>query len=113
MKQEQLWPVIQNRICRKCVDGDGLGNCRLPSGVECPLKHFLPEIIQTVTAVDSPDLSAYVALLRVHVCGQCNDQSQDGLCSRRKNLECALDRYFPLVLEVFDMVKDNGRKIAI
>ncbi len=113
MKLDQLWPVIQNRICRKCVDGDGTGLCRLPAGEECPLKHFLPEIVQSVTAVDSPDIRDYVTALRKTVCANCDFQTPDLFCGKRSKLECALDRYFPLVVEIIETVKNNGKKIAV
>ncbi len=99
------WEELQQRICRKCIDGDGRGNCRLPAGEECSVKRFLPEIVATIVNVKSDSYEAYVSSLRRNVCILCDWQKPDGTCGRRINLECALNRYFPLVVEVVENLK--------
>lgn len=99
---EQYWDRIQSRICRKCIDGDGTGNCRLPQSEQCALRQFLPAIVDTVSAIDSDSYDEYVRALRSNICSQCSEQLPSGACIRRDTLECALDRYYGLVLQIID-----------
>ncbi len=105
MELEQYWQVIQAKICRRCLDGDGTGECRLPIGEECALKSFLPQIIITVANTKTNSIDAVVSALRRHVCILCDHQSADMVCRKRDDLECALDRYFPLVVEIIETVR--------
>lgn len=99
---ENSWSVIQSRICRKCIDGDGRGNCRLPRGEQCALQQFLPAIVEIVSSLDSGSYDDYLRALRSQVCEQCREQLPDGRCLKRASLECALDRYYGLVIQVID-----------
>ena len=103
------WELLQARICHRCLDGDGKGNCRLPAGEECALKVFLPEIVGTITRMKSGSYHAYVNALRNQVCAHCDGQREDGTCSKRETLECALDRYYPLVIEVIESVRADAQ----
>src|SRR5208283_2180397 len=98
MELQQCWERIQERVCHKCIDGDGCGNCRLPEGRECALHKFLPLVVNAVQRVRSEDVLDYVAELRAIVCAQCQYEQPGGHCPVRNELECALDRYFPLVI---------------
>ena len=112
MSLDEYWTRIQSRICRRCVDGDGLGNCRLPAGEECSLKHYLPEIISTVESTHADRIDEYIALLRKNICAVCDYQNADLVCLKRNRLECALDRYYPLVIDIIEMVKEDGTQIS-
>lgn len=101
---ENSWPLVQQRICRKCIDGDGRGNCRLPVGQVCALQQFLPVIIETVQSIESGPYEIYINALRKNVCANCGELNSSGDCARRDMLECALDRYFGLVIRVMDEV---------
>ena len=101
------WEEIQQRICHKCIDGDGKGNCRLPAGETCALKAFLPEIVSTVANVKTDSYDAYLGALRRHVCILCDWQTPDGVCKKRNDLECALDRYYPLVIEIIEHARER------
>jgi len=106
------WQLLQARICHRCLDGDGKGNCRLPSGGECPLKRFLPEIVATISRIRSHTYHAYVNALRNGVCSQCDSLRADGTCWKRENFECALDHYFPLIIEVIESVQFEAKHYA-
>jgi hypothetical protein len=101
------WSAIQKRVCRKCIDGDGTGNCRLPADETCPLKLHLAEIVTTVANAKANSYSAYVNSLRRNVCILCDWQSPEGTCQRRADLECALDRYHPLVVDIIEYVREQ------
>src|SRR3972149_2498706 len=103
------WELLHARICHRCIDGDGKGNCRLPATEQCALKVFLPEIITTITKMQSGSYHAYVNALRNQVCSQCDAQRADGTCSKRETLECALDRYYPLIVEVIESVRADAK----
>ena len=110
---DMYWEEIQVRICRKCIDGDGTGACRLPAGVDCPIRMFLPEIVTTVVNVKSDSYDAYIHSLRRNVCILCNSQKADGSCAQRVQLECALDRYFPLIIKIVEEIKEQARQFPV
>lgn len=101
---DAAWNLIQSKVCRKCMDGDGKGHCRLPAGETCALKESLPAILRTVESVGWAPYEEYVRALRVNVCAQCKDQDAYGVCVKRNSLECALDRYYGLVIRVIDEI---------
>jgi len=102
---EQYWKLVQARVCHKCIDGDRKGNCLLPADQSCALRDFLPTIIETVMSVNSDSYEDYVTALRGSVCAECQEQGIDGVCRRRETVECALDRYYPLVIQVIEDMK--------
>ncbi len=50
-------------------------------------------------------MEPYVEVLRTNVCSRCDFHSPDGSCEKRDKLECALDRYYPLVIEKVHSMK--------
>lgn len=93
---------ILARICPKCVDGDGAGNCRIATGNECAVKRFYPQIMDVVRSAYSTSMEPYEVALRAKVCTACIHQSTDGKCAVRDDVECSLDRYFPLIVQVIE-----------
>ncbi len=104
---EQYWSALQDKLCRKCIDGDGRGHCRLPFGQTCAVQEFLPQLVETVKSLRSDRYDDYVVALRKNVCAGCAEQSSDGVCLRRNAVECALDRYYGLVLQIIESVKSE------
>jgi hypothetical protein len=105
LSMEQYWDSIRQKVCRKCIDGDGKGGCRMPIDESCGLEEFFPEIVQTVSRVHSDSYQDYVEALRANICANCEHQFSSGICKKRDTLECALDRYLPVVIEVIESVK--------
>jgi hypothetical protein len=101
---DEYWIAVQRKVCLKCIDGDGHGDCRLGTVEECALKAYFPKIVETVLAVRSSNIEPYVQGLRHNVCGDCRHQSTDGTCMLRNQVDCALDRYFPMVAEAIEEV---------
>jgi hypothetical protein len=99
---EEYWVALQQKICAKCVDGDGSGGCRIAHGRECAMRTHFPQIIDSVNSVFSPSVEPYVDQLRKKVCAVCTGQSSEGACRTRDETECALDRYFPLIVQVIE-----------
>jgi hypothetical protein len=106
---DQFMHAVQERVCANCIDSDGYGTCRLSASQQCAVTLYLPKIVETVLSVQSERMDPYVQELRRVVCGQCTHQSADGKCSLRTELECGLDRYFPLVVEAIEEVKNERR----
>ena len=110
--EQKYLEEIQTRICHKCIDGDGNGNCLIARGSECAMKRFFPEILDAVRSVSGTSMEPYEASLRARVCGSCINQSPDGRCAIRDDVECSLDRYFPLIVQVIEEM-DLAKRIAI
>lgn len=108
MEYQSYWPSIREKVCTKCVDGDGFGNCRLDPAIECALQKYLPLIVDAVNRVRSDEMEDYVRELRAITCAQCSQQSVNGYCLLRKEVDCALDRYFTLVVEAIEEVNLNA-----
>ena len=113
MQDEQKYlEEVQTRICPKCIDGDGRGNCLIVRGSECAVKRFFPQILDAVWSVCDASIEPYEAALRTRVCGSCTNQSQDGRCAIRDDIECSLDRYFPLIVQVIEEL-DLADRVAV
>lgn len=96
----EYWQVIQERVCVKCIDSDSKGHCRIGSERECALRTHFSKIVETVLSVESDGFEPYIHALRQNVCANCRHQSKAGICNVRKQVDCALDRYFPMVVDL-------------
>jgi hypothetical protein len=99
---DRIHGAIRQNICRKCMDGDRTGYCRLSEGAQCAIDAFLPTIVETIANVQSSSYEDYVNALRHNICAQCHHQMSNGICVKRDTLECALDRYYPLLVDVIE-----------
>ncbi len=90
---------IRQNVCSKCIDRTASGLCVASTFDACAINRYLPEIIDIVLAGPADDYDDTVERLRARVCSACEQQSPDGRCDMRDDVECALDRYFPLVIE--------------
>lgn len=92
------WQAVRDRVCTVCLDSDGHGNCRIDSSHECTIQKHLPLIVGVVNSAENGDMNACLRELRGTVCSRCRFQTVNGYCTARENIDCALDRYFPLVV---------------
>lgn len=104
MELERYWQAVQEKFSTRCINSDEHGNCLVPSEDECILKFHFPKIVETVQSVKSDNMEPYIEALRRNVCAYCKHQSPDGKCALRENLECCVDRYFPLIVEAIEEV---------
>ncbi len=104
MEIERYWDEIHRSVCEKCIDSGGEGECRIDPAIGCALRTYLPLIVAAVNRVKSDMVADYVAELRGIVCAQCVHQAEGGRCSVRDGVDCALERYFPLVIEAVERV---------
>ncbi len=110
--QEEYWQALQAKICVKCLEGDGQGNCRIAHDGFCAMKMHFPQILEVVNSVYSHSILPYEEELRRKVCFHCKNQTSDGRCSLRDHVECSLDRYFPLIVEVIEETQMRARLAA-
>src|SRR3970282_1844297 len=94
---DPYWQAVHQTVCVKCIDSNGNGNCLLSHDDACGLGSHFPRIVETVLSVQSDTLEPYLEVLRNNVCAHCKHQSPDGKCMVRAQVDCGLDRYFPLV----------------
>ena len=102
MDMQDYWQVVRFKVCKRCIDGDGEGNCRLDPSHSCELKEYFPLIVNVVKSVSSDHFADYVLRLRTVVCTECSHQMADGSCRFRDKVDCALDRYYPLVVKAIE-----------
>lgn len=108
--QDEIWQALQDRVCVKCLDGNGLGDCRIAQDGFCALKAYFPSIVEVVRSVQSFSIIPYEEKLRLNVCSRCKNQSSTGECILRRYVDCVLDRYFPLIVEV---IEQTQRRMAL
>jgi hypothetical protein len=104
MELYEYWQEVKQRVCMKCIDSDGYGNCLINPSIDCALELYFPRIVEVVSSVKSDSVDVYVQALRKKVCGECRYERDDGTCPLRTEVECALDRYFPLVIQAIEEV---------
>jgi hypothetical protein len=99
---DEYWQAVSRTVCVKCIDGDSNGHCRLGNEQECGLKIHFRSIVGTILSVESDKLGPYVRALRQNVCANCRYQSADGMCTVRLQIDCALDRYFAMIVDIIE-----------
>jgi hypothetical protein len=102
MELQEYWNNIKNRVCMKCIDSDGYGNCLIDPSIDCTLALYLPTVVDVVDIVRSDCIEPYVDEIRARVCAQCKYGVATGSCVLRSTVECPLDRYLPLVIQVIE-----------
>ena len=100
--EQEYREALHAKICSRCADGDGTGACRIAPGRTCAIETHFERIIASVNSVYSPSIEPYEEQLRKRVCGVCREQAADGTCRLRDEVDCALDRYFPLIVQVIE-----------
>ncbi len=100
-----LWEAVRLQVCRKCIDGDSHGNCRLPGGEFCALQSYFPGVVEVISRTKGSSITTYEEAIRSTICAQCSHRRADNSCKEREALECALDRYLPLIVEKIDSMK--------
>ena len=133
----QYLNAIHDRICGICTERTAEGACGLPDDAVCPLETYLVKIVDTVHSVSSDKephptlhhshsvkslslasndsaqqggekMEDYVDALRNMVCAQCPNQTLEGNCPFRQNINCVLNRYFALVVDAIDEVDEQA-----
>jgi hypothetical protein len=100
--------AVENNICKMCIDSDDDGNCLLTEEENCAVQSYLPEIVNIVHEINSDNHEIIHKRLKEVVCTNCKARDEEGNCYLRENANCALDRYFDLIVETIKKV-DAGK----
>lgn len=93
---------LRERICPSCVRFTSVGTCSLPEDRPCTLFTNLPEVVSLVQGTHSGKIAPYVDELRGKVCAACHFEDEHGSCPCRADVDCALDTYYPLIVETIE-----------
>lgn len=95
--------AIRLKVCPVCIGQAGDGTCDVSFQETCAIERFLPEIVETAMTVNSEKVDDYIAALRASVCRACRPNGELE-CSARSTADCALDRYFVLIIEAIEEI---------
>lgn len=90
---------LRGTICPRCARYTSKHTCSLPPDRTCAIFRSLPEIVEIVRKTHSWRIDPYADTLRLRVCDTCPHEDDHGTCPLRENLDCALDSYFPLIVD--------------
>jgi hypothetical protein len=93
---------FRDKICAVCIDRKPDGTCDFDAQGACTLMNKIPEAVEAISRVDSPNMEPYIAALRQTVCEHCLLRGVSGECGPRDTDRCMLDSYLPLVVEVIE-----------
>ena len=99
---DELEAIVRRRICGVCTERTTEGLCGLENPSNCALFRLFPQVAQAIQSVRSDDIREYVAAIRRNVCSVCEEQSRDGSCEVRQQVQCALDAYLLMVVEAIE-----------
>ncbi|MFH1196030.1 MAG: hypothetical protein V1720_09970 [bacterium] len=105
---EKYLKAIRENICSICVDSDEKGDCKLTDNEICAVESFFPQILEIVHRSNGEDYDVYTKALKEEVCKKCRASEDGEYCYLREDSNCALDRYFPLIIEIIQKV-DAGK----
>ena len=104
---EELEAIVRERICCFCTDRNVEGGCGLEDPSSCALFRLFPQVARAVQSVQSDDIRDYIRAIREQVCSVCSEQTSDGECESRKEVQCALDAY---LLPIIDVIEESTGK---
>jgi hypothetical protein len=96
---DELEAIVRRRVCAACKERTVESICGRQEPGQCSLFALFPLVVEAIVATDSVNAQDYIGAIREHVCSVCIDQRLDGTCPERENQTCALDGYFPQVIE--------------
>ncbi len=100
--QERLATRFEDEICRICVHRTAGGGCSLTADDDkCPVFRWSMELAALVSDIDSDRLADYLDNIQGIVCPQCA-QDETGRCASRDHLDCPVDLYLGLVVDILE-----------
>lgn len=93
---------LRGRICPSCVRFTSRRTCSLPGERPCSLFSNLDKVVDNVREIYSQRIDPYVDDLRQRVCACCHFEDDHGRCPCREDLDCALNTYYPLIVEAIE-----------
>jgi len=105
----QLEAVVRDSICPVCAQRPAPGPCAVEAAGECALFWFFPRVATALRSVRGGDINDSIAAIRRDVCSVCQHQQPGGFCRARRDVECALDAYLVLLVDVFEEAAGRPR----
>jgi hypothetical protein len=107
----ELESLVRNKLCRFCKDRAADGGCGLEQPGDCALFRLFPQVVHAIQATNSDNINDYVMAIRGGVCVLCKEQSSDGSCEKRHEVQCTLNAYLLLVVDAIEEAtgRDFGR----
>lgn len=99
--REKIEQQLRDRVCSNCYATTPHGECNLRNRAQCPLFARLDEVIEIVGSVRDYSTEPYMDRIRGIFCSTCMQQA-NGHCARRDRLDCSLEIYFPLIVEIIE-----------
>jgi hypothetical protein len=90
--------AIRTRVCVECIYRTGRGICGDGRWEDCALNRYLSDVIDVVNTVKEKNAEASMAEFHRRICDRCK-AATGGVCAIRTEAECALERYFPQIVE--------------
>lgn len=100
---DQYLEAIQAKVCTHCIDADSAGNCRIGGSKVCPIETKYSQIVRAIRETKGDAYDDYVNSLRKYVCSGCTYGDPEA-CDERSEVECALDRYFPMIIDAVEAI---------
>ncbi len=104
MKLNAYEQAVKQYVCSRCIDFGEDGACHSSDPEGCAVFRFLPELIDIAAKIQDQRISHYLHCVRQEVCAYCRNQHPGEKCSVRDSLDCALDRYLPMILDALEHV---------
>lgn len=92
---------FEDEICPVCAHRTASAGCSLTARRECPIFEWSEKLAAVVADIDSDRLGDYMDQVGKIICPDCC-QGDDGACAAREHLDCPLDLYFGLVVEILE-----------
>lgn len=70
-EQHEYLEEIRNQVCSHCIERPPGGPPCAPLGKNCGIELHLPQLIDSIHAVDSDRVDEYLEHDRKHICEQC------------------------------------------
>jgi hypothetical protein len=105
----ELESIVRDKICHVCSDRSTDGACGLEQPSACALFRLFPQVAKAIQSVDSNEITDYIDAIRKGVCSVCAEQAADGSCETRRQVQCALDAYLLLIVDVIE--EATGKKL--
>ena len=95
--------AIKEKVCKHCIDAGGEGDCRIGDDKVCTIESNYDRIVQAILKTHSDRYEDYVAALRENICENCTYGAPEN-CDDRNQVECPLDRYYPMVVDAIEAI---------
>lgn len=105
---DRLARRFEEGICSVCVHRTASGGCTLTEKRECPVFGWAARLAEIVDGMQSDRLADYMDQIGAVICPECR-QDDDGACVDRDHLDCPLDLYLGLVVELLEAELEASR----